>query len=54
MDEATRKESLRGRLAAKLRHRKARKAERIHDKALRDRGRDREGKAPYGPGSAGG
>jgi hypothetical protein len=54
MDEATRKESLRGRLAAKLRQRKARKAERTHQKALRDRQRDREGKSPYDAGSVGG
>ena len=54
MDEATRKESLRGRLAAKRRQRKARKVERTHEKASRDRQRVREEKSPYSSGSSGG
>ena len=54
MDEATRKGSLRDRLAEKRRQRKARKVERTHAKGLRDRQRVREGKSPYDAGGVGG
>jgi hypothetical protein len=54
MDESTRKESLRGRLAEKRRQRKARKVERTHEKGLRDRQRVREGKSTYDAGGSGG